>query len=70
MNKKSGIIYELENGLFGVALYSEIEQFSKGGKVLLHLYYDAQCLCPKLRLDQRQYNVIESISNLKQVGIY
>ena len=69
MKKKSGIIYLTEQKEYGVALYADQQEvFSKQGKLLLHIYTDAACTIQKTRIDGRQFNSIESISKLKQVG--
>ena len=69
MKKGQGIIYQTESGEYGVALYNDqLPEFAQRGKVLLHLYTDPACTIRKLRIDKRQFNIIENISKLKQIG--
>ena len=70
MSKTSGIIYDIGNGRFGVAIHSEQhENFSKYNKVYLHVYTDRLCTKPELEPGTgKKYVTLKHISQIKQIG--
>lgn len=66
----AGIIYDLGEGRYGVALHKEqAPEFSKYKKVYLHVYLDRACIIPeKDPKDGRKYVTLKHISTIKQIG--
>lgn len=70
MSKRSGIIYDLGEGRYGIAYNDEqFEAFAKFKKVYLHVYTDRLCTIPELNPDNgKKYVTLKHISTIKQIG--
>ena len=69
MSINSGIIYDLSNGRYGIAIHSEQEEsFIKIKKVFLHIYTDRFCTVPELDPAGRKVVTLKSKSLIKAIG--
>ena len=70
MPKNSGIIYDLGDGRFGLAIHKEQhDSFLKINKVYLHVFTDR--LCTKPETDPKtgkKYVTLKHISTIKPIG--
>jgi len=69
MSKKSGIIYDLGNNRYGIAIHSEQdESFIKIKKVFLHIYTDRFCTIPELDTSGKKVATLKNKSLIKAIG--
>ena len=70
MSKNSGIIYDLGNERYGLAIHSEQqENFKKFEKVLLHVFTDRLCTKPEIDpKNQKNYVTLKHIKQIKAIG--
>lgn len=69
MSKNSGIIYDLGNNRFGLAIHSEqAPEFSNYKKVYLHVFTDRLCTKPELDPSGKKYVTLKNISQIKAIG--
>jgi len=70
MSKKSGIIYDLQDGRFGLAINSEQhENFSRFNKVYLHIFNDRFCTDPQIdETTGKKYVTLKNASTIKPIG--
>lgn len=69
MKKKSGIIYDLGNNRYGLAIHSEQHaSFLKMKKVFVHVFKDR--FCQEAELDEmcKEVSTLKNISNIKAIG--
>lgn len=70
MSKNSGIIYDLGNNRYGLAIHSEqAPEFKNCKKVYLHVFTDR--LCTQSELDPKngkKYVTLKNISQIKPIG--
>lgn len=70
MSKNSGIIYDLGEGRYGLAIHSEQhEAFSNYNKVYMHVFLDRLCTVPeKDPKNGKNYVTLKHITKIKQIG--
>lgn len=70
MSKNSGIIYDLADGRFGLAIHSEQhEAFSRHNKVYLHIFTDTLCTVPQVdEVTGKKYVTLKHTSKVKAIG--
>lgn len=70
MSKNSGIIYDLGENRYGVAIHSEQDPvFVKYKKVFLHVYMDRLCTVPELDpVTGKKYVTLKDLSTIKAIG--
>jgi len=70
MSKNSGIIYDLGNNRYGLAIHSEqAREFSDYKKVYLHVFTDRLCTIPELDPKTgKKYVTLKNISTIKAIG--
>lgn len=70
MRKKSGIIYDLGEGRFGLAIHNEQhEAFTKYGKVYLHCFTDRLCTIPEVDpATGKKYVTLKQKQLIKAIG--
>lgn len=70
MKKKSGIIYDLGNKRYGLAIYSEQDKsFIELKKVYLHVFTDRLCTVPELDpKNGKEIVTLKSRSLIKKIG--
>jgi hypothetical protein len=70
MSERSGIIYQLDDGTFGLAIHKQQhEEFKKFQKVYVHLFSDRLCTQPILHPENKKKTVtLKHISKLTPVG--
>lgn len=70
MANNSGIIYDLQNGKYGLALNKDQhENFKKYGKVFLHVYLDKHCTIPETCIKTgKKYVTLKNITTIKAIG--
>jgi hypothetical protein len=70
MSENSGIIYDLGEGRFGVAIHKEqVPAFKDFKKVYLHVYLDRDCSIPERNpTDGKKYVTLKHISKIKPIG--
>lgn len=70
MSKNSGIIYELGNNRYGLAIHSEQnETFIKMKKVFVHVFTDIWCTIPELDSTGKKISTLKSKSLIKAIGL-
>lgn len=70
MSKKSGVIYDLGNTRYGLAIHAEQhETVKKLNKVIVHVFTDRFCTKPEMNENTgKKYVALKSISQLKVIG--
>lgn len=69
MSAKSGYVYELGEGRYGIAFHNEQhEQIVSKGKALLHVFSDQLCINPELNESGQEKKILKDISKLKFIG--
>lgn len=70
MSKQSGIIYDLGDGRYGLAIHSEQhENFTRYSKVYLHIFNDQMCTDPQIEESSgKKYVTLKHISKIKPIG--
>lgn len=70
MSKNSGIIYQLSENRWGVAINKEqLPEFANFNRVYLHIYTDRICTTPELDpVTKKKVVTLKHISKVKQVG--
>lgn len=70
MSKQSGIIYDIGNDRFGKAIHKEQhEDFTKFGKVYIHVYTDRLCTSPeKDPVTGKSFVTLKHHSKIKAIG--
>lgn len=70
MSKNSGIIYDLGDNRFGLAIHSEQhENFTRYSKVYLHIFKDRLCTNPeKDETTGKTYVTLKHVSKIKAIG--
>jgi hypothetical protein len=70
MSKNSGIIYDLGNNRYGLAIHSEQKpEFSNFKRVYLHVFTDSLCTKPELDpKNGKKYVTLKHISQIKAIG--
>jgi hypothetical protein len=65
-----GIIYDLGNGKYGLALYNDQKPaFTNYSKVFMKVYKDAQCTIPDIHpVSGKKFVSVKHVSELKQIG--
>lgn len=72
MSKQSGIIYDLGNERYGLAINSEqVKAFSQFNRVFLHVFLDSECTRPELDPQTgKKYVTLKHISKIKQISFF
>jgi hypothetical protein len=70
MSKNPGIIYDIGNGEYGLALHSEQKPaFKNYGKVFMRVYQDILCTIPATHPDNgKKLITLKHITEIRQVG--
>jgi len=70
MSKNSGIIYEIGDNRFGLAIHSEQhDNFARFNKVYLHVFTDKLCTVPELDpATGKKYVTLKHTSKIKAIG--
>jgi len=70
MGKNSGIIYDLGDNRFGLAIHTEQhENFTRYNKVYLHIFKDRLCTDPvKDEITGKKYVTLKHVSQIKPIG--
>lgn len=70
MSENSGIIYDLGEGRYGVALNREqLPEFKDCKRVYLHVYLDKECTIPeKDPKNGKKYVTLKHITKIKKIG--
>jgi hypothetical protein len=70
MTKNSGIIYDLGDSRFGLAIHSEQhENFTRFNKVYLHIFTDRLCTIPQIDdVTGKKYVTLKHSSKIKAIG--
>ena len=69
MNKRSGIIYDLGNNRYGLAIHSEQDKsFARIKKVFLHVFTNKICNIPELDASGKKVVTLKNKSLIKAIG--
>jgi hypothetical protein len=70
MGTRSGIIYDIGEDRFGLAIYSEQQdRFALHKKVYLHVFKDRLCMIPEINPDtNKERAILKDISKIKAIG--